>query len=75
MEIVSLFIGEERRSCGVETREEIQERSRELAMGDGWGQRVRGSVEELRAAGARENPYGAWSIRIDSGELPCEVEG
>jgi hypothetical protein len=73
MEIISLFAGERRRSIDVTTIEEIQEASRELAMGDGWGQRVEGSVEELRRVGAREGREGGWTVRTAAGELCAEV--
>jgi len=74
MEIVSLFNGEERRARAVTTIEEISRTSAELARGDGWGQRVRGTLEELREVGAWENQYGGWLLQIGSLELDCEVE-
>ncbi len=73
MEIISLFAGERRRSIDVTSLDEIETASRELPIGDGWwGQRVEGTVEELREV-ATESRDGAWTIRTLAGWICAEV--
>lgn len=52
MQIESLFNGEVRRARKVTTAADIMRESGDIAMGDGWGQQIRGTREELEGLGA-----------------------
>ena len=69
-----MFLGEERQGRTVATAEELEAAHRELPMGQGWGQRLEGSAEELRQVDAMELEGGEWVFEAQRGlYLDCRV--
>ena len=80
MKLESLFNGEVKRAILVSAADDICRESRAMALGDGWGQQIRGSQEELENLGARETDGGwiwAWLFCVvedDPGRLEHEED-
>lgn len=77
VEIVQTFNGSEvrvRRTA--RTNSGARQGVRSCLTGNGWGVKLRGTVEALRAIGATQNAYGQWVFDVDPKMdrwVDCEV--
>jgi hypothetical protein len=77
VEIVQYFNGEEQRvRRTARTIREVRWGIRSCTWGNGWGVKLRGTVEALTAIGATQTAYGQWVFDADPKMdrwVDCEV--